>query len=935
MAVAAAGCEGSAHPPPSPAALGLEEGDGGGSPSYAPPDDCRRFASAPPGALEALERLQEARKAAGLVPVPDLDPRSPGFAEKLAAVEDIPGYGMERLMTSRGCRGQLRAIHGWPYLVPSSSKARTPTERCDAFIAEWGSLWGMGDPGMSLVHERTKRDDRGGAHCIYRQEYYGVPVDVMRFVVHLDPDGRVTGANGEYIARMDDPPDPQTDASDALLRAQPTADGLTAEAPALVVFLPPQRGEPRLAWKVVRRNAAGMLWDAVWVSAFTGEVLQDVQLATSFHEIRQVYDYQWTDHSSVLRYQNHSPSVNEKCSNLFHPSCVKVRDNLELASLLWSNSFGRDSWDDAGGTLELLYDILRPGDDPCAIATGSHGVISLSVGITDLDVICHEAGHGMDSGEVCINCGGERPLEPGSVKEHFADVHGLWCNHTFGRADWNLHDCESDPAGVGPYVRRVFDDPPGNPETPGGATGFFTHAGPDSWRWYEDRPCGDGFCELGRHRNGGILNKVAYLLHRTGTTTHHGVQVEGLGFETAKWIFYDAMNDHLYPADTDMHEYGNGLRTACAARYGAGSHTCLQLFRALMAVGLWYQPNTVLADIGSRPAAYSWKGPDSTFPLHVFYKSATSNDIKWRYMYPPLNWWGAGPEVTVEVGGVKPQTDQAVAVARVPIGSGEDRLYVFYKQAGSNDIRYFRMKDDFTFEGLATIPTNLAQTDAAPAAATASIFTSVIFKNAGASNIGHVRMPNNPVGSWAEGPPPPFLFGTDTDPYLTDVMGLELFATAKQANGMMTYAGLTGEDWWSFQEPPNTGTNTFAGAVAPLPHYGNRQYAAGPQSEWGYGPPATDEVPTAVWWKSGMVLAHKEPASSAVRMHVLAPPRFTGHPGWVWGPSVLQPFDSDGAPVLVRAHHSTTGAEWSVGFLGRTLLHGNRYIAWTQSWGGQ
>jgi hypothetical protein len=74
--------------------------------------------------------------------------------------------------------------------------------------------------------------------------------------------------------------------------------------------------------------------------------------------------------------------------------------------------------------------------------------------------------------------------------------------------------------------------------------------------------------------------------------------------------------------------------------------------------------------------------------------------------------------------------------------------------------------------------------------------------------------------------------------------------------------------------------------------------------------------------------------SNTIRMHALAVPRFA-YSGMVWSPSVAQPDTSDMAPVVVRTHHSTTGAEWSVGLLSQLVHDGNRYLVWRQSQGGQ
>jgi hypothetical protein len=138
---------------------------------------CAYFSGLRPGVESAIDRLRQARGDEGIGNV------------------SAPGFDDEGILLSLGCCGQVRRISGTPYLISVEPAEDTAEAHCEAFISEWGDLWAMGEPGMALVHERTKHDDRGGAHCIYEQTYYGVPVLGMRFVVHIDPDGRVTGAN--------------------------------------------------------------------------------------------------------------------------------------------------------------------------------------------------------------------------------------------------------------------------------------------------------------------------------------------------------------------------------------------------------------------------------------------------------------------------------------------------------------------------------------------------------------------------------------------------------------------------------------------------------------------------------------------------------------------------------------------------------------------
>jgi hypothetical protein len=176
----------------------------------------------------------------------------------------------------------------------------------------------------------------------------------------------------------------------------------------------------------------------------------------------------------------------------------------------------------------------------------------------------------------------------------------------------------------------------------------------------------------------------------------------------------------------------------------------------------------------------------------AFYKSASSNDIIARFANAEAGAWS--DEETVTIGSTVPQTDRAVAVTPMILTSSlGERLYVFYKQAGTNDIKYFRLTHDLELEGPWTIPPSLAQTDRGPAAATQISgdppYNVVLFKSAGSNDLRQVRRVTDPVGFWETAANPPFPSGTDGDPYLTCCAGEEtMVATVKQPDGAMAYA---------------------------------------------------------------------------------------------------------------------------------------------------
>jgi Zn-dependent metalloprotease len=918
MAVMALGC-GDLEDPAAPAApQALEEpADSGGPPAqeaFDPedaiaPDDLYR---ASPAAEAALETLRQAREAAGLVPKFD--------RSRPDAFQPIPGFGPDGLIVSRSPRGQINRIFGWPFLVEVAGPVTMdqPTERCRAFLQQRGDLWNLGSPGVALQHDVTKRDDLGGAHCVFRQTFDSVSVDRLQFVVHLDAKGRVTGANGQPVVEVADPTSPTVAATDAEAIAQATAPlRQTATTARLVIYSPAEHGDEvgraRLAWHVVRNDADGLPTSEVWVSAITGAVLNEASLEHHNSHNREVWDAEWQNTTSgVLRYR-FDPFYWDSTNCGSGTDCLDIISRQITVSDMWWYWFGRNSYDGSGGTIRAVYDWCdkdNPADcgcmdNPQAVSKGN-GIIVMREGTVDLDVISHEYGHEIQRSEMGVGTS----VEGGAVGEHFADVNDIWADDYIGAQDWTNRICNQSLP-----VRR-YDDPPG-----GGL-----NRGSDSWRWFMT----PSEAKYGYHSNAGIMNKPAYLLHRTGTEAHHGVEVQGLGVPTARRIFYDAVDLRYFSAGAGMHAYRDGLVAACANRYGAGSNACTQLNNASHAAGLWSPAVVVSANAADRPTGYSWKGWGGSHWLYVFYRDA-QNNIRWRWVAGHSGNWG--PEATVVTStGHTPKTNAPVAVAPVNL-NGTEFLYVYYKAATSNEIHYFRMNSQEQFQGPWAIDPSIAQTNRGPAAVSSSQYHSVLFKVAGSTSTKLVRRTQGTVGSWQVGPTPPLV--TDQQPHITEwwpALGVS-FATARKSNGTMEYAALTVDStWYSYAEPtgPGSSTPTQNNVAGPITQGHQQHWFGPPASGWGYGTPTTVDGPAAVLWKNGFVATYGTNAIGlrSNYLQVLAKPRWTG-PTFVWGPRVpYTPLASSQAyPVKVE---TGAGVERALWFLERS----SSSIVWRESRGG-
>jgi hypothetical protein len=244
---------------------------------------------------DAVARLREVRRREGLAPTIDLDDLfRPEAREALSSLESLPGYGIDNMMMRRGCTGRIRSIHGTPYLVALDEARRKldPESLCDAYLEEWSELWELGEEGMRLERTRLKLGDRGDAHCSYRQTLHGVPLDGTHFVVHLDAEGRMTGANGEVVPRATMAPSPKLSETEAreIVRTMGDELELDDEPTELVYVFSSVLEEPQLAWRSKRQTKGGLPWESVWISAEDGETLRVRPLVHFGSEVREVWD---------------------------------------------------------------------------------------------------------------------------------------------------------------------------------------------------------------------------------------------------------------------------------------------------------------------------------------------------------------------------------------------------------------------------------------------------------------------------------------------------------------------------------------------------------------------------------------------------------------------------------------------------------------------
>jgi hypothetical protein len=218
-----------------------------------------------------------------------------------------------------------------------------------------------------------------------------------------------------------------------------------------------------------------------------------------------------------------------------------THDNMGVVYNYYSAIFGRDSFDDAGGTITasvhygLDYNNAYWDGNLQQFAFGDgDGVNFAPFGIA-LDVTAHEFTHGVtqyDSGLIYYG-------ESGALNEAVSDIFGAMCEA------WNAGSISSNTWKVGEDVYT--------PGVPNDAMRYMDNPTYDgvSADWYLSRYQGSAD-NGGVHWNSGIAN-LAFKLLVTGGSHPRGVMagsVPALGADAAQRIFYRANNYWAYPSCT-------------------------------------------------------------------------------------------------------------------------------------------------------------------------------------------------------------------------------------------------------------------------------------------------------------------------------------------------------------------------------------------------
>lgn len=335
--------------------------------------------------------------------------------------------GKVGFIAARGAKADL-----YPDLAgDSTAKA---VEKVSTYLDKYGAAFGA-DKGQLL---QTKVDKGAwGRTVTYIQKYDGVPVFGSMLKANLTLAGDLTSVSGFVAPDLDLSTSPRVSAAKAAERATaivkadpPTSeDGAAADtsrvrpsAPQLIVYrtgsVRGDRGEAVLAYQVQVSNSSTVR-DMVVLDANTNKPVNRYSMVTDATD-RELYetspssDPVWTEGDAF------PGTLNEDQQNLV----TSAGDSYWL----YSDSFGRDSYDGLGATMKTVNN--DPGIE-CPNANWNGTTTNYCDGVTSDDVVSHEWGHAYTE----YTSGLIYQYQSGALNESYSDVWGETIDLINGRED--------------------------------------------------------------------------------------------------------------------------------------------------------------------------------------------------------------------------------------------------------------------------------------------------------------------------------------------------------------------------------------------------------------------------------------------------------------------------------------------------------------------
>jgi len=481
---------------------------------------------------------------------------TPAAPEADASVISLrsPDTGQESASTSKLDDGQLADIRwdadtGVPAFVTGSlvpPVAGDPLTEAVAFFSTNKEAFRMTDPASEFVVGRQVEDEMGMVHLQMDQVYKGVPVFGSGMAVHFTSDNKIQTVNGHYMPGIAVSVEPDITVDQAVTTAAADLQGPSESSkyePPQLVILALGGTQAQLVWKVTLSNEDPPLRMVYFVDAHTGAIAARYDALESAKNRRTYTAGNGTSLPGTLLITE-GGSSGDSVAQAAH-------NNVGLTYDYYYNTFGRDSFNNAGATMNATvhyssnYNNAYWNGSQIVFGDGDGNVFSpLGSG---LDVVAHELTHGVTQYTANL----VYSYQSGALNESYSDVFGAMVD----RDDWLMGEDVYSPHVSGDALRSLS-----NPAQ---------YGQPDNMSNFVNTSSDNG----GVHTNSGIPNKAAYNI------------ATAIGKDKMERIWYRTLTLYLN-SDAQFTDARDASVQAAADLYGSGSPEMLAVQNGFAAVGI-------------------------------------------------------------------------------------------------------------------------------------------------------------------------------------------------------------------------------------------------------------------------------------------------------------------------------------------------------------
>jgi Zn-dependent metalloprotease len=290
------------------------------------------------------------------------------------AIERLKAQNKGAQVSKNSATGTAEFVRLPPGLAAKAADAKSQDEKAIAFVSRHAEAFGLRIGSTDLKLRATQKDNLGHTHLKYAQEYGGVPVFGATLKAHFDANNELAVVSGTLvpdIAISTAPSRSAAEAGDAAVQQvefKSDSAGLSVRSSRLVVFreglAKGTPGDNHLAYEVEVGNGVNVR-EFVFIDAHTGKFIDQI---TGIYDAlnRRAFDGEGANpgpnYPGVpfwVEGQTPFPTLNTEADNMIYAS-GETYD-------LFSNAFGRDSFDGLGATMDAIFN--RGGEGQCPKAS--------------------------------------------------------------------------------------------------------------------------------------------------------------------------------------------------------------------------------------------------------------------------------------------------------------------------------------------------------------------------------------------------------------------------------------------------------------------------------------------------------------------------------------------------------------------------------------